>query len=482
MRRTIALCYVASGVLTSIGALFFAARLGTVGGDVGVGLEVTVLTAAVLGGISLGGGKGSVTKALVGTLIVLLIINGLTTLSVRGGVNRMVLAGILLVAAMIDIRWLKNRTRIIAKVYVSPTFHAHAAAGLDRARQRHAFAQNDKLRDVSPDRPRPHRGAGGRHPRPPRQSLCRLAPRRHHPLLRARLRERWRSSPISAASRSAWRSTATTISMSASAAWASTASRPTARSRRSTDETNRSLYSVNDDSRLRLADDLDITDDGRIFFSEATVRYEMHEWPVDGLEARGNGRIICYDPNTSTHAHGAARSEIPQRHLHRSDGQSILFAETWGCCVKRYWFDGPKKGTDRDGASTTFRAFPTTSTSRPTATTGSPWSACARPALDLAWRMPGFRKRMAKRVPRRRMAVPQHQHRLRAQVQRAGRGARDLSGTWRGDNHPMITSMREHSGYLYLGGIMNNRIGRLQARRTPTPTSSSTTGAGGRRA
>ena len=55
--------------------------------------------------------------------------------------------------------------------------------------------------------------------------------------------------------------------------------------------------SVNDDSRLRLADDLDIADDGRIFFSEATIRYEMDEWPVDGLEARGNGRIICYDTN-----------------------------------------------------------------------------------------------------------------------------------------------------------------------------------------
>ena len=68
-------------MLTAIGALFFAARLGTVGGDIGVGLEVTVLTATVLGGISLGGGKGSVAKALVGTLIVLLIINGLTTLS-----------------------------------------------------------------------------------------------------------------------------------------------------------------------------------------------------------------------------------------------------------------------------------------------------------------------------------------------------------------------------------------------------------------
>ncbi len=123
VRRTIALCYVACGVLTSIGALFFAARLGTVGGDVGVGLEVTVLTATVLGGITLGGGKGSVAKAAAGTLIVLLVTNGLTTLSVRGGFNRMVLAGILLVAAVIDIRWLKNRTRIISKVYVAPTYH-----------------------------------------------------------------------------------------------------------------------------------------------------------------------------------------------------------------------------------------------------------------------------------------------------------------------------------------------------------------------
>ncbi len=69
-----------------------------------------------------------------------------------------------------------------------------------------------------------------------------------------------------------------------------------------TDETNRSLYSVIDDSRLRLADDLDIAPDGRIFFSEATIRYEMHDWHTDALEGRGSGRIICYDPRTK-HTH-----------------------------------------------------------------------------------------------------------------------------------------------------------------------------------
>ena len=50
-----------------------------------------------------------------------------------------------------------------------------------------------------------------------------------------------------------------------------------------------------------------------------------------------------------------------------------------------------------------------------------------------------------------------------------------------GVNHPMITSMREHKGYLYLGGIMNNRIGRYKLA-APIRTSSSTSSAGeGRR-
>ena len=31
-----------------------------------------------------------------------------------------------------------------------------------------------------------------------------------------------------------------------------------------------------------------------------------------------------------------------------------------------------------------------------------------------------------------------------------------------GKNHPMITSMREHKGYLYIGGILNNRVGRYR--------------------
>ena len=179
----------ASGVLTAIGALFFAARLGTVGGDIGVGLEVTGADRdrarrhqprrrQGLGHQGAGRHADRIARHQradddVG----------------RGGFNRMVLAAILLVAAMIDIRWLKNRARIISKVYVSPTYHTVLPPPSTAADSGTPFAQNDKLRDVTLIGLGRIEGAGRRHSRSQRQSLRRLAPRRHHPLLRARLRE-----------------------------------------------------------------------------------------------------------------------------------------------------------------------------------------------------------------------------------------------------------------------------------------------------
>jgi ribose transport system permease protein len=459
VRRTIALCYTASGALTAVGALFFAARLGTVGGDVGVGLEVTVLTATVLGGISLGGGKGSVTKALVGTLIVLLVTNGLTTLSVRGGVNRMVLAGILLVAATIDIRWLKNRTRIISKVYVSPTYHGLAALTSTEPGKGGAFAQNDRLRDVTLI-------GLGRIEAPEDVILDRndnlYAGSRHGDIIRF-LAPDYETMEVFAhiggqpLGMAFDRADNLYVCIGGMGLYRIT---PDRKVEKATDETNRSVLSVNDDSRLRLADDLDIADDGRVFFSEATVRYEMHEWPVDGLEARGNGRIICYDPASGTTKTVLRGLKFPNGICIASDGNSILFAETFGCSIKRYWFDGPKTGT----VETVIDNLPGYPDNINLASDGNYWLAMVgmrSPALDLAWRMPGFRKRMGKRVPVDEWLFPNINTGCVIKFNERGEV---LDSLWdlRGANHPMITSMREHRGYLYLGGIANNRIGRYK--------------------
>ena len=459
VRRTIAQCYVASGALTAIGALFFAARLGTVGGDIGVGLEVTVLTAAILGGISLGGGKGSVAKALVGTLIVLLITNGLTTLSAPGGVNRMVLAGILIVAAMIDIRWVKNRYRIISKVYVSPTYHAMPAVPSTAADCGTAFALNDRLRDVTEiglgrieapedvilDR-HDNLYAGSRH-----GDIIRFFPPDYE---RMEVYAHIGGQPLGMAFD---RQDNLYVCIGGMGLYRVT---PERKVEKATDETNRSLRSVNDDSRLRLADDLDIAEDGRVFFSEATVRYEMHEWPVDGLEARGNGRIVCYDPNSGTTRTVLRGLKFPNGVCVASDGQSILFAETWGCTVKRYWFAGPKAGK----VEMVLDNLPGYPDNINLASDGNYWLALVGmrcPALDLAWRMPGFRRRMAKRLPVDEWLFPNINTGCVIKFNERGEV---LESLWDlgGVNHPMITSMREHRGYLYLGGIQNNRIGRYK--------------------
>lgn len=459
VRSTVATCYVAAGVLTAAGAVCFASRLATAGGDVGVGLEVTALTAAVIGGISLGGGNGSVAKAVIGTLIVLAITNGLTSLSVSGGANRMILAGILLAAAMIDIRWLKNRHRIISTVYVSPSYLRLPDAPSTLPGAGSPYAVNDALRDVQLI-------GLGRIEGPEDVILDRhdnlYAGSRHGHIVRFLAPDHERmevfahigGQPLGMAFD---RNDNLYVCVGGMGLYRVT---PDGVVEKATDETNRSLRSVNDDSRLRLADDLDIAPDGRVFFSEATTRYEMHEWAVDSLEARGNGRIICHDPRNGTTRTVLRNLLFPNGICMAADGQSFLFAQTWGCTVERYWFDGPRAGR----VETVIGNLPGYPDNINRASDGNYWLALVgmrTPSFDLALRMPGFRKRMAKRLPGDEWLYPNINVGCIVKFNERGE---ILDALWdrEGANHPMITSMREHRGHLYIGGLSNNRIGRIR--------------------
>ena len=83
------------------------------------------------------------------------------------------------------------------------------------------------------------------------------------------------------------------------------------------------------------------------------------------------------------------------------------------------------------------------------------------PAFDLALRMPAFRRRMAQRVAPDEWMYPNMNTGC---VIKFAPDGRVLETLWDlgGENHPMITSMREHRGSLYLGGVHNNRIGRYR--------------------
>ncbi len=459
VKRVIALTYVASGVLAASGSVFYAARLASAGADTGRGMEVMILTAAVLGGIRLGGGKGSVTKAVLGLLIVLLITNGLLRMAVPGGPARVVLGTILLLAAIIDIRWFKNRDKLIQEVYVSPTYLELPTAPSCAEDSGTAYAVNDKLRDVtliglgeveSPEDvildADDNLYCGTRHgdimrfEAPGHQKMSLYAHIGGQPLGMAF--DAYGNLYVCVGGMGLYRVT------------------PQRVVEKVTDETNRSLLSVIDDSRLRLADDLDIAPDGRIFFSEATVRYEMHEWPIDSLEGRGNGRIICYDPRTKQTRTVVKNLTFPNGVCLGSDGQSILFAESWKCSITRYWFDGPKSGQ----LEVVIPNLPGYPDNINRASDGNYWVALLgmrSPTFDLAMRKPGFRTRMSKQLPQDEWLSPNINTGCVVKFNERGE---ILESLWDlgGVNHPMITSMREHRGYLYLGGISNNRIGRYR--------------------
>lgn len=459
VKRTICLTYVLSGVLTGLAATFYAARLSSAGTDVGKGLEVTMLTAAVLGGISLGGGRGSIVKAMLGALIILLVQNSLIRMGLTSGTSSLVLGGLLLLAVAIDVRWVKNRHKVLARAYVAPTYFRLPELPETRAGSDSAYALNDKLRGVEAiglgelDGPEDvifdrddNLYCGSRH-----GDIIRFFAPDHtrwevfahiggHPLGLAFDAEGNLHTCVGGMGLYKITPQHEVIKLS--------------------DETNRSLLSVVDDSRLRLADDLDIAPDGRIFFSEATVRYEMYDWMVDALEGRGNGRIICYDPRNNSSRTVLPNLQLPNGICVERSGQSILFAETWGCRITRWFFDGPRKG-QTEVVVANLPGYPDNINR---ASDGTYWCALCgmrSPVFDLALRMPGFRKRMVQKVGRDDWLYPNMNTGCVIKFDAQGT-ILDVLWDLGGEAHPMITSIREHKGYLYLGGIYNNRVGRYQ--------------------
>ena len=120
--------YVLSGTLCAASGIFYAARQASTDSTTGVGWEFQALTAVVLGGVSLAGGKGTVWRAMIGALIIFLLINGLVRMGIPGYVTSAVTGMILLAAVGIDVKWSKNRGKAIQKIYVNPAFVPLASA------------------------------------------------------------------------------------------------------------------------------------------------------------------------------------------------------------------------------------------------------------------------------------------------------------------------------------------------------------------
>ena len=107
--RRVLLAFIANGVLVGLAGVLYASRFNSVGATTGTGLELDVVAAAVVGGVAIFGGSGTVVGAAIGALLLTTITSALAALRVDKFWQQAIV-GILILAAIIIDRLAALRT------------------------------------------------------------------------------------------------------------------------------------------------------------------------------------------------------------------------------------------------------------------------------------------------------------------------------------------------------------------------------------
>ena len=212
-----------------------------------------------------------------------------------------------------------------------------------------------------------------------------------------------------------------------------------------------------DNTPLGLPDDVDIAGDGKIYFTDASSKWSQGNYIFDLLETRPYGRFLVYDPANKTtttlidnmyFSNGVALSQHED---------FVLINETWRYRVIRYWLKGEKAGT-HDVFIDNLPGFPDgVSGNRK----GRFWLALPTlrlPAVDKMHPRPWL-KNISAKLPDWLKPKP-IDYGLVLLLDENGniiKSLHDPSGTILKE----ITSAEEYDGFLYLGSLGNDRIGRI---------------------
>ncbi len=108
-RRYLLSVYMISAALSTLAGVFVAARSNVGNSTIGEGQELDAIAACVIGGASLAGGKGSVTKTVIGALTLALIGNIMNLLAVPAYPQRIIKGCIIIAAVLLQVLTDKNK-------------------------------------------------------------------------------------------------------------------------------------------------------------------------------------------------------------------------------------------------------------------------------------------------------------------------------------------------------------------------------------
>jgi rhamnose transport system permease protein len=102
VRRNKLLIYTLSGFMSGLAAWVYVSRVSTTRSDMGSGIELTAITAVVVGGTSIFGGRGTILGTVLGLALIQLMTNGLRLAGAKGDSTTIVVGAILIGAVLLN--------------------------------------------------------------------------------------------------------------------------------------------------------------------------------------------------------------------------------------------------------------------------------------------------------------------------------------------------------------------------------------------
>ena len=93
--------FAASGMIAALAGLLYAARLGSVRGDMAEGFELDIITIVLLGGVSIFGGSGNLVGVGLSILVILNLRNGMGLANITGNTQTSVIGALLILSVLV---------------------------------------------------------------------------------------------------------------------------------------------------------------------------------------------------------------------------------------------------------------------------------------------------------------------------------------------------------------------------------------------